>query len=550
MNLKRLILLSSLFLCLSSGFAQNNKLDRPKLVVGIVIDQMRWDYLYRYYDRYSDKGFRRLLNEGFSFENCMVNYIPSYTAIGHSTIYTGSVPTLHSITGNDFIDQLTGVSHYCTEDNSVYGVGILSDAKAGKMSPKNLKVTTITDQLKYATNFRSKVIGVALKDRGSILPAGHAADAAYWFDSKSGNWITSTYYMERLPQWVEKYNKQKIPEKYLGQDWKPLYSIDTYIQSPEISALGKYEDGFKGYDPLTFPMKTSEMKKSLGAGYLVTMTPYGNDITSDMAKLAITNEQLGKHDDTDFLAISFSSPDKMGHHYSINSILMEDAYLRLDLQIGDLLTYLDQNIGKGQYLVFLTADHGGTPNAKFMNEHGILEKAFNESDYKVKLNNYLATFYGKENLIRDIMNDQIHINYNAIEEAHIDLQKFKDCCISFMEKQDGIRYAVDAKRVNETTLPDIIKQKITNGYNYKLSGEIILIFDSGWYDFASDRGGTHGTWTPDDAHIPFVMMGWNVPKGTTSKEVQMTDIAPTLASMLHIQMPNGSIGKSRQYLLK
>lgn len=550
MNLKRLILLSSLFLCLSSGFAQNNKLDRPKLVVGIVIDQMRWDYLYRYYDRYSDKGFRRLLNEGFSFENCMVNYIPSYTAIGHSTIYTGSVPTLHSITGNDFIDQSTGVSHYCTEDNSVNGVGILSDAKAGKMSPKNLKVTTITDQLKYATNFRSKVIGVALKDRGSILPAGHAADAAYWFDSKSGNWITSTYYMERLPQWVEKYNKQKMPEKYLGQDWKPLYSIDTYIQSPEISALGKYEDGFKGYDPLTFPMKTSEMMKSLGAGYLVTMTPYGNDITSDMAKLAITNEQLGKHDDTDFLAISFSSPDKMGHHYSINSILMEDAYLRLDLQIGDLLIYLDQNIGKGQYLVFLTADHGGTPNAKFMNEHGILEKAFNESDYKVKLNNYLATVYGKENLIRDIMNDQIHINYNAIEEAHIDLQKFKDCCISFMEKQDGIRFAVDAKRVNETTMPDIIKQKITNGYNYKLSGEIILIFDSGWYDFASERGGTHGTWTPDDAHIPFVMMGWNVPKGATSKEVQMTDITPTLASMLHIQIPNGSIGKSRQYLLK
>lgn len=550
MNLKRLILLSSLFLCLSSGFAQNNKLDRPKLVVGIVIDQMRWDYLYRYYDRYSDKGFRRLLNEGFSFENCIVNYIPSYTAIGHSTIYTGSVPTLHSITGNDFIDQSTGVSHYCTEDNSVNGVGILSDAKAGKMSPKNLKVTTITDQLKYATNFRSKVIGVALKDRGSILPAGHAADAAYWFDSNSGNWITSTYYMERLPQWVEKYNKQKMPEKYLGQDWKPLYSIDTYIQSPEISALGKYEDGFKGYDPLTFPMKTSEMMKGLGAGYLVTMTPYGNDITSDMAKLAITNEQLGKHDDTDFLAISFSSPDKMGHHYSINSILMEDAYLRLDLQIGDLLTYLDQNIGKGQYLVFLTADHGGTPNAKFMNEHGILEKAFNESDYKVKLNNYLATVYGKENLIRDIMNDQIHINYNAIEEAHIDLQKFKDCCISFMEKQDGIRFAVDAKRVNETTVPDIIKQKITNGYNYKLSGEIILIFDSGWYDFASERGGTHGTWTPDDAHIPFVMMGWNVPKGATSKEVHMTDIAPTLASMLHVQMPNGSIGKSRQYLLK
>src|SRR5476651_992726 len=209
-------------------------LPRPKLVVGIVVDQMRWDYLYRYYSRYNNNGFKRLLNEGFSCENTYIDYIPTVTAAGHTAIYTGSVPALHGIAGNDFIIQATGKSMYCAEDSTVRSVGAVSDA--GKMSPRNLMTTTVTDELRLATNFHSKVIGIALKDRGGILPAGHTANAAYWFEDKSGNWITSTYYMNDLPQWVKDFNDQKLPETYLKTDWTPAYPIDSYIQStPDIS---------------------------------------------------------------------------------------------------------------------------------------------------------------------------------------------------------------------------------------------------------------------------------------------------------------------------
>ena len=193
---------------------------RPKLVVGLMVDQMRWDYLYRFADRYGDDGFKRLLNEGFSCENTLLNYIPTLTAIGHSSVYTGSVPAIHGIAGNDWIIQATGQPMYCTQDDNVQGVG--TQEKEGQQSPRNLLASTITDQLKLATNFQSKVIGISLKDRGGILPAGHFADAAYWFERKSGNWISSTFYMEKLPHWVETFNKQKLADKYLKQDWNTL----------------------------------------------------------------------------------------------------------------------------------------------------------------------------------------------------------------------------------------------------------------------------------------------------------------------------------------
>src|SRR6201996_7538512 len=287
-----------------------NILPRPKLVVGIVVDQMRWDYLYRFYERYQDNGFKRLLNEGFSCENTQVDYIPTFTAPGHTCIYTGSVPALHGIAGNDFIVQATGKSMYCTDDSTVTSVGATSIA--GKMSPRNLLTTTVTDELRLATNFKSKVIGIALKDRGGILPAGHTANAAYWFDDKSGNWITSTYYMQELPQWVKDFNDQKLPETYLKTDWTPAYPIDSYVQStPDISP--RYEGKFKGTDTPSLPVKTSGLyKNNLG---LIRSTPFGNTLTLDMAIAAINGEKLGQGDQTDFLAVSFSSTDYVGHQF-------------------------------------------------------------------------------------------------------------------------------------------------------------------------------------------------------------------------------------------
>lgn len=519
--------------------------ERPKLVVGIVIDQMRWDYLYKFQDRYGKKGFNRLLKDGFSFENCMLNYVPSYTAIGHSTIYTGSVPSIHGIAGNDFIDQKSGKAIYCTEDSKVKAVGIDPESKAGKMSPYNLKTTTITDQLRYATNFRSKVIGVSLKDRGSILPAGHSGNASYWFDSKTGHWITSTWYMTELPAWLKNYNDQKMPEKYLAKNWNPKYPLNTYKDSPE-NGNGKYEHGFKSLPIPSLPLNTSELVKEMGPG-LIAHTPYGNTTTIDVAKLAIENEKLGQGKETDFLAVSFSAPDKIAHQFSVNSVFTEDTYLHLDEELGEFLSYLDKKIGKDEYLVFLTADHGGTPNALFMNEHKLPGSVWMVSAHLEALNKHLKKHFKEANLVRSLMNYQVHFNYPLIEKRKLSLSKIKEVTGKFVEGLPGVAYVADMKLASTATIPEVIREKIINGYNKDLSGEIQVILKPGWYEFEwgdPTKGGTHGTWTPDDAHIPFILMGKGIEKGSTNREVYMTDIAPTLASLLKIQMPSGSIGKS------
>jgi predicted AlkP superfamily pyrophosphatase or phosphodiesterase len=528
----------------------SNQIPRPKLVVSIVVDQMRWDYLYRYYDRYQNNGFKRLLNEGFSCENTQVNYIPTFTGPGHTCIYTGSVPSIHGIAGNDFIIQATGKSMYCTEDNSVQTVG--STSIAGQMSPRNLLVTTVTDELKLATNFRSKVIGIALKDRGGILPAGHTANAAYWFDDKSGNWITSTYYMKELPQWAKDFNDQKLPETYLKLDWTSLYPVETYLQStPDDS---KYEGKFKGTDAPTLPVKTSAIYKQSGLG-LIRSTPYGNTLTIDMAVAAINGEQLGQGNQTDFLAMSLSSPDYIGHQFGINAVEIEDTYLRLDRDIANFLTFLDAKLGKGNYTVFLTADHGAAHNTAFLNDHDIPAGVWDEANVLKDMNKMLLNKYKVDSLILSLNNYQVNFNYRIVNYLHLNEEELKNDCIKYLQQQPEIQYAVDMTKVASSSIPEPLRDRIINGYNAKNSGAIQIILDPAWFTgHGSGDGGptgtTHGTWNPYDNHIPLVFMGWGIQHGTAVREVHMTDIAPTISALLHIQAPNGCIGVPIPEVLK
>lgn len=525
-------------------------LPRPKLVVGIVVDQMRWDYLYRFYDRYQSNGFKRLLNDGFSCDNTLIDYIPTFTAPGHTCAYTGSVPAIHGIAGNDFIIQATGRSVYCTEDTTVKTVG--STSAAGKMSPRNLLTTTVTDELRLATNFRSKVIGIALKDRGGILPAGHTANAAYWFDDKSGNWITSTYYMNDLPQWVKDFNDQKLPETYLKLDWNTLYPIDTYVQTlPDNS---KYEGKFSGADSPTFPVKTSSIYKKTGLG-LIRSTPYGNTLTLDMAVAAINGEQLGQHDVTDFLAVSFSSTDYVGHQFGPNSVEIEDVYLRLDRDFASLFTFLDAKVGKGNYSVFLTADHGAAHNTAFLNDHGIPANVWEDAAVKDSLNKVLLKKYKIEKLVLSLANYQVNFNYKDMNYAKLDEDAVKKDCIAYLEKSPGVAYAIDMKNVKTANIPDELRTRIINGYSPVHSGAIQIILEPGWFtghsgSEAGPTGTTHGTWNPYDAHIPLVFMGWGIQHGHLNRETHMTDIAATVAALLHIQAPNGCIGTPIQEVLK
>jgi predicted AlkP superfamily pyrophosphatase or phosphodiesterase len=517
---------------------------RPKLVVGIVVDQMRWDYLYRYANRYGAGGFNRILKEGFTCENTQIPYVPTVTAAGHTGIYTGSVPSIHGIAGNDFIIQATGKNMYCTEDSTVQGVGV--KGKVGQMSPRNLLASTITDELKLATNFRSKVIGIALKDRGGILPAGHAANAAYWYDDSAGSWITSTYYMQQLPNWVNNFNNLKLAEKYIKQDWNTLYPINTYIESTADDS--PYEGKLRGEESPTFPHLTSKMLN--GNFNAIRITPYGNTLTLDFAKAAIKSEQLGQGKETDFLAVSLSSTDYVGHQYGVNAVETEDTYLRLDKELESFFNTLDLTLGKGQYTVFLSADHGAAHNPQFLKDHQIPADQWNGSVVLKGLNDRLAQQFKQDRLVLSFSNYQVNFNNILIEQSNLNLEDLKEAAISYLNKQDGIAYAIDMEKASIASIPDAIKSKVINGYNRQRSGAIQILLNPGLFQGYSKTGTTHGTWNPYDTHIPLVFMGWGIKHGSTNRLTTMSDIAPTLAALLHIQEPNGNIGLPIEEVLK
>jgi len=543
MILKRLLIL---WCCIISctAFAQTaahkNNADRPKLVVGIMVDQMRWDYLYRYYDRYTDGGFKRLLSQGFSCENTYINYIPTYTAVGHSSVYTGTTPAIHGMAGNDFIIQATGENMYCAQDDDVTPVGTSADNKAGKMSPKNLLASTMTDELKLATNFRSKVIGIAIKDRGGILPAGHFADAAYWYNN--GTWISSSYYMDELPKWVADFNKQKLAEKYLKQDWNTLYPINTYKQS--IADDNAYEGKFKGQEKPTFPIKTSEIMKETGLG-LLSSTPYGNTLTLDLAKAAVDKEQMGNNPEgvPDFLAVSLSSTDYVGHQFSVNSVEVEDTYLRLDKDLETFFNYLDTQVGEGQYTVFITADHGAAHNPQFFMDQKGNGGYFNSKAAQQGLNDLLKSKFGEDKIVKSLSNYQVNLNNLLIKEKNLDEDAIRAAAVKYLRNLDGVAFVTDMDKAAEAAIPERIKERIINGYNYKRSGVIQIVLEPQWYGGSPKATGTtHGNWNPYDSHIPLVWMGWGIKQGATNRVTYMTDIAATVSGLLHIQEPNGCIG--------
>lgn len=525
--------------CGTASAQQSNTvaIERPKLVVGIVVDQMRWDYLYRYQKRYTDGGFKRLLGEGFSCENTMIPYVPSVTAIGHTCIYTGSVPSIHGIAGNNFVKE--GKKVYCTDDDSVKPVGTTS--KAALMSPRNLWVSTIGDEMKIASNGRAKVVGVALKDRASILPAGHNPNGAFWFDDQTGCFITSSYYMDRLPKWVEAFNGKRLPEQYLSQKWNTIYPKNTYTES--TTDENEYENGIREGVKATLPLNLPELYKKYGYG-IIRNTPFGNSLTLDMAKAAIDGEQLGADDETDLLAVSCSSTDYIGHQVGTHAIETEDTYLRLDKAIADFLAYLDSKVGKGNYLVFLSADHGAMNNAAFLQDRRIPAGSWNASATAKKLNQVLAKEYPEAgDIVKTVMNYQVFFNRDVIKSKQLDFDNIKQTVVNVLKEDPSVLYACDMATASTESIPEEVKSRIINGYNRERSGDVVIILKPNFYAH-SMKGTDHGAWNSYDTHIPLVFMGWGIKHGATTKQTFMTDIAPTIAAMLHVQAPNGCVGKA------
>lgn len=525
--------------CGTASAQQSNAaaIERPKLVVGIVVDQMRWDYLYRYQKRYTDGGFKRLLGEGFSCENTMIPYVPSVTAIGHTCIYTGSVPSIHGIAGNNFVKD--GKKVYCTDDDSVKPVGTTS--VAALMSPRNLWVSTIGDEMKIASNGRAKVVGVALKDRASILPAGHNPNGAFWLDDQTGCFITSSYYMDRLPKWVEAFNDKRLPEQYLSQKWNTLYPKNTYTES--ATDENEYENGIREGVKATLPLNLPELYKKYGYG-IIRNTPFGNSLTLDMAKAAIDGEQLGADDETDLLTVSCSSTDYIGHQVGTHAIETEDTYLRLDKAIADFLTYLDSKVGKGNYLVFLSADHGAMNNAAFLQDRRIPAGSWDASATAKKLNHVLAKEYPEVgDIVKTVMNYQVFFNRDVIKSKQLDFDNIKQTVVNVLKEDPSVLYACDMAKASTESIPEEVKFRIINGYNRERSGDVVIILKPNFYAHGM-KGTDHGAWNSYDTHIPLVFMGWGIKHGATTKQTYMTDIAPTIAAMLHVQAPNGCVGKA------
>lgn len=516
--------------------SEGGRVQRPKLVVGLVVDQMRWDYLYRYANRYGEGGFRRLLREGFACENTRLPYVPSVTAIGHTCIYTGSVPSVHGIAGNSFMKN--GQEVYCTDDATVRPIG--STSEAGRMSPRNMWTTTLGDEMKIASNGRAKVVGVALKDRSSILPAGHNPDGAFWFDDATGRFITSSYYMATLPAWVKAFNGERLPKKYLSTPWTTLYDAASYTEStPDAN---DYEDGIKKGVAATLPLDLPALYKQYGYG-VIRNTPFGNTLTLDLAMAAVEGEQLGADDETDLLAVSCSSTDYIGHQVGTHAVEIEDTYLRLDKDLAHFLAFLDAKVGAGNYLFFLTADHGATNNARFLQDRRIPAGCWDEKATARQLNEALRKAYPEAgNLVKKVMNYQVFIDRNMVRQKDLDLARVKQTVVDALKDDSCVLYACDMERTALESIPEEVKYRIINGYNRERSGDVAIVLKPN-YSKHGPKGTDHGTWNPTDTHIPLVFMGWGVKHGDTQAPTFMTDIAPTLAALIHVQAPNGCVGQ-------
>lgn len=518
-----------------TGTLASAAVPRPKIVVCLVVDQMRWDYLYRFYDRYGDGGFKRLLTDGFSCDQTLISYAPTVTGCGHASIFTGATPAVHGIVGNDWPDFEKGYSVNCVGDENVSSVG--TESKYGKASPRNLLTTTVGDELKIATNFRSKVVGISIKDRAAILPAGHTADAAFWFDKTNNCFITSTYYMDELPEWVQSFNSRKIPQKYLNQGWNTLYPVGSYAQSTPDDM--PYESRFANERRPVFPHRLVDSVTGFDVG--ISNTPFGNNLVLAFAKEAIQAYQLGTHGDTDLLTVSLSSPDAIGHRFGPNSIEIEDNYLRLDKELDAFFAYLDQTFGEGNYLFFITADHGASQSPGYLAANKLPFGFLNEKYLLDSIQTVIRSEYGLDSVIVANANQQLYLNDKAISRLGVSKDEIADRIVMLLMESPGITDAFVTRKLGSATLAEPIKTMMINGYHLKRGGDIVYSVQSGW-KWGSISGASHSHWNAYDAHIPLIWMGWGVQSGKTNRLVHNTDIAATLASLLHIQMPSGNVG--------
>lgn len=551
MNKLFYFLLFSLLGFTLKSVAQTNP--KPKLLVGIVIDQMRADYLYKYQSRYGEDGFKRLLREGFNFKNTNVNYIPSETAPGHASIYTGTTPAYHGIIGNSWYDRLTESVTGNVSDTDEQIVGSVAENAYG-VSPKKMMSSTITDELKLASNFKAKVISISIKDRGAILPGGKTADAAYWHDweSSPGYFVSSSFYMKKVPNWVSKFNTLEKSNSYLNENWSTLYPIDTYTASAADD--NTFEPSLGGKSSPTFPYDFKSMRekyKSKGTEFqLLWISPKGNTLLTEFAITALQEENMGMDDVTDFLTISYSVPDVVGHTFGPQSVEMEDIFLRLDQDLAKLLTALDTKVGKGKYTLFLTSDHGAIQNVSLLKENKINAAVARTTGDARQLEGFLDKKYGNGSWVEAVNGNNLYLKKSTIDENKLTIPVVQKEAVNFLITLPEVSIALTANDLQTHVYVEGIRKTIQNGYYAKRSGDVLVTYTSGTIihpkpniALENVNGTVHGSEYTYDTQVPMVWMGVGIPQGESVRAVNPIDIAPSLSMLLNIPLPSASQGK-------
>ena len=518
----------------------------PKIVVGIVVDQMCYDYLYRFESNFSEGGFNKFLNQGMNCRNVQYNYVPTYTGPGHASIYTGTTPSNHGIVGNDWYNRSNNNNINCVADINSKTIG--SNSEEGNVSPINLKTYTITDQLKM-TYPNAKVVSMSIKDRGAILPGGHLSDGSYWFDYNSGTFITSSFFKKELPKWVSKFNSKNNAQTY-SKTWNLLLPTEKYKSVDD----SPYEVLVGGKTTPTFPYDLLKMSGGKLNTQYFTMSPFANTLLTDFALEALTNENLGADKQTDMLCISYSTPDIVGHTFGPYSLEIEDIYARLDRELERLISALETKYGKDGFVVFLTADHAVVPvpqmliDKKLPGGYLFLDKLI--SDLK---SSSLSKF--KTDLIEFETNQNIYLNLKKIDSLKLNKNEVTTFFANQIKNWPNVKAVFTHEELTNPAKDNEWKDMVRLGYDNKRSGEIIFIMEPGYLvkeieSANSHRGTSHGSSFNYDTHVPLLWYGNQIAPIDVFTPYKIIDIAPTLTHLLKLQRSGAMTGNPILEILK
>jgi len=516
--------------------------DKPRLVIGIVVEQLKYDQLEKFRDRLGENGIKRLINEGTYFKNASFEYMLTQSAPGHATISTGAEPSFHGITSDNWYVPLKNELIYCSKDIQVNPVG--GSYESGLHSPVNLQASTFSDELEMATKKGAKVFGIGLKENSAIFSAGHAADGAYWFDISTGTWMSSTYYIDSLPVWVNDFNAMSYSGTYINSEWNLLRPLADYKDC--LTDSNEFEAGFNGVNYFPYDLKKIRAKgfnNSKTDYSLLRETPYGNSFTTDFAIRLIEKEKLGKDDVTDYLSISYAATDNIGHRFGPSSVEMGDAILRLDDEIKELLSFLNDSIGKRNVLIYFTSAHGVSEIPSVLEKNRIPAGYFKQNQALQLLRSYLNAVYGEGDWVKGYSERQVFLNRTLIEDARLSLEEVQKKVARFLVQFTGVAaaypyYAFEANDFGNGNL-----KRIINNFNPQRSGDVIVTLNPGWVEKEVDFVTNHNSPYEYDSHVPLIWYGWTVNRLTVTRKVNMTDIAATLSSLCKIPYPNACTGE-------